>query len=270
MSPQLGNDETEGTYDILSKATAKQPGTAQPLQLLGSFGPPDAGARVIVEARMPRTAAFEKHADAYDDWFDTHRELYEAELAAVRQLIPKPGAKGLEVGVGSGRFAAPLGIGVGLEPSSEMARRARLRGIRVYPGVAERLPFPGHSFDWVLMVTTVCFVDDILQAFREARRVLRPEGLMIVGFVDKDSALGRQYAARREQSTFYKEATFYSPSEVLCYLTEAGFKPLRIVQTLVPGAEPNCALEGFGKGAFVVIQSQPDRSLTRSHQPCEP
>lgn len=219
---------------------------------------------------MPRTEAFEKHAGAYDDWFENHREVYEAELAAVRQLMPKPGAKGLEVGVGSGRFAGPLGIRVGLEPSREMARRARLRGIRVYPGVAESLPFPDQSFDLVLMVTTVCFVDDILQAFREAWRVLRRDGLMIVGFVDKESALGRQYAARRDQSKFYKDATFYSPSEVLFYLTEAGFKPLKIIQTLVSGGDPNCVLEGFGKGAFVVIQSQLDRPLRRSLQRSEP
>ena len=76
---------------------------------------------------MPKTESFEKYSDAYDEWFKKNFDLYEAELEAIRQLIPPPGSEGMEVGVGSGKFAAPLGIKIGVEPSEKMAIKARLR-----------------------------------------------------------------------------------------------------------------------------------------------
>lgn len=204
---------------------------------------------------MPKTESFEKYSDVYDEWFKKNFDLYEAELEAIRQLIPPPGSEGMEVGVGSGKFAAPLGIKIGVEPSEKMAIKAGMQGINVYPGVAEELPFSDGRFDFVLMVTTICFVDDVIKSFREAFRVLRPNGCIIVGFVDKESELGRQYADKREKSKFYKDATFFSTQEVLRYLKETGFGTVKIKQTLIPGESKKNVLDGYGKGAFVVIRS---------------
>jgi len=203
---------------------------------------------------MPKIEPFEKNSDAYDDWFENNHDLYEAELEAVCQLMPPLEAVGVEVGVGSGKFAAPLGIEIGVEPSEKMAVKARRLGINVYPGIAEDLPFTDGRFDFVLMVTTICFVDNITKSFREAFRVLKLGGFIIIGFVDKESKLGRQYADKREESKFYKDATFFSAQEVLKYLEEAGFQPEKIKQTLIPEALPEIILDGFGQGAFVVIR----------------
>lgn len=125
---------------------------------------------------MPRIAPFENHSDAYDQWFDRHPDLYAAELESLRQIVPPAPAEGLEAGVGRGRFAVPLGIGIGVEPSAKMASRARSRGIDVYSAVAERLPFRDGRFGLVLMVTTVCFLDDVSKALNEALRVLKRRG----------------------------------------------------------------------------------------------
>lgn len=203
---------------------------------------------------MPKTEPFEKHSDAYDEWFKKNIDLYKAELEAIRQLIPSPGAEGMEVGVGSGKFAAPLGIKIGVEPSEKMAIKARMQGINVYPGVAEELPFSDGRFDFVLMVTTICFVDDVIESFREAFRVLKPSGCILVGFVDKESELGRHYADKREKSKFYKDAVFFSTQEVLKYLEDVGFRIVKIRQTLIPGELPETILDDFGRGAFVVIK----------------
>ncbi len=54
----------------------------------------------------------------------------------------------------------------------------------------EQHPIPDISFDYMLLVTTICFVDDIVQAFAQAYRVLKPGGCTIVGFVDRESELG--------------------------------------------------------------------------------
>lgn len=203
---------------------------------------------------MPKIEPFEKHSNEYDKWFDDHIDLYAAELESIRQLLPPSGAEGMEVGVGSGKFAAPLGIKIGVEPSEQMANKARIQGIDVYSGIAEELPFADARFDFVLMVTTICFVDDVVKSFKEVFRVLKTGGFIIVGFVDRESELGKQYSEKKETSRFYKDATFFSASEVLMYLKESGFMITKTLQTLIPGELPKTILEGFGKGAFVSVK----------------
>ena len=203
---------------------------------------------------MPRIDAFEQHSDAYDQWFVAHADDYAAELRALRRLLPA-GGRGLEIGIGSGKFAQPLGIQEGVEPSPQMARKARNLGLTVVDGVAEALPFGAAEFDFALMVTTICFVDDLALAFREARRILKTGGCLLVAFVDRDSELGSRYLANREKSRFYREATFYSTPEVLRVLRSAGFTVTETVQTLLPGAPQGRAVEGYGRGAFVVIKA---------------
>lgn len=95
--------------------------------------------------------------------------------------------------MGSGRFAAPLGIALGVEPSEVMARLARSCGVAVLAGVAEALPFADTTFDLVLMVTVLCFVDDAKLALQEAHRVLKPGGCLVLAFIDRLSELGQQY-----------------------------------------------------------------------------
>ena len=203
---------------------------------------------------MPKIEPFEKYSDAYDKWFDSHRASYAAELEVIRRLIPAPGAEGMEVGVGSGKFAAPLGIKIGVDPSKKMAGKARILGIDVHAGIAEELPFSDSRFDFVLMVTTICFVDDVAKSLKEVFRVLKTGGSIIVGFVDRESELGQQYSEKKKESRFYREATFFSTPEVLNYLKEAEFVITKILQTLIPGELPATISEGFGKGAFVAIK----------------
>ena len=205
---------------------------------------------------MAKSETFEKHAERYDLWFERHPHAFRAELEAVRPLVPS-GATGLEVGVGTGRFALPLGITNGLEPAAAMARRAAERGIRVVRGAAENLPYRNETFDFVLLVTTICFVDDAARTFRESRRVLRPGGAVIVGFVDRESAIGKRYLETKDESVFYRDARFFSVEEITDLLRENGFGRFRFRQTLfrrlneIDGPEPT--KEGVGEGSFVVV-----------------
>ena len=111
---------------------------------------------------------FEKYALEYDRWFETHTYAYESEVLAVRNLLPR-GGKGLEVGVGTGRFALRVGIKVGVEPAHAMASIARQRGLQVYETGAEVLPFDNESFDFVVMVTTLCFLTTQCRFFEKRR-----------------------------------------------------------------------------------------------------
>ena len=206
---------------------------------------------------MPKTGPFDKFPSRYERWFDRNKYVYQSELEAVRKLLPERG-RGIEIGVGSGRFAAPLGIGCGVEPSEEMAALAVEKGIEVIRGVAEDLPLDDSSFDFVLMVTTVCFLDDVKTAFAEAHRILKPGGSFVGGFVDKQSRIGKLYQLKQERSRFYGEAVFYSAAEIISYLMAAGFRDFESVQTLFGDVseveEVQHVREGFGDGSFVVIR----------------
>jgi SAM-dependent methyltransferase len=205
---------------------------------------------------MTDVESFDRNVNQYEQWFIDHPFAYLSEVRAVRELLPK--GSGIEIGVGTGRFAAPLGITRGIEPSRAMAGLARRKGVEVLSGVAEKLPFADNEFDFVLMVTTVCFLDDMDMAFREARRVLRPGGSFVIGFVDRDSPLGREYEKRKDKSAFYKDATFYAAAGIEDHLARAGFSGFVFRQTLFTPLdemkEADPVREGHGQGSFVVVK----------------
>lgn len=149
---------------------------------------------------MPRIEPFEKHTDRYEAWFERHDAAYLSELLALRPFVPLCG-RGLEIGVGSGRFAAPLGVQVGIDPSKAM--------------------------------------------------------------LDRDSALGRRYEAHREESVFYRDATFYCANDVERLVSDAGFSDLSWAQTLSHSLEGTTDIEpvrpGRGESAFVVLQARNDK-----------
>jgi ubiquinone/menaquinone biosynthesis C-methylase UbiE len=165
--------------------------------------------------------------------------------------------------VGSGRFAAPLGIEVGVDPSPAMLRLALGRGIQAVQGTAEALPFADDSFDHALVVTTICFVDSPAAMLAEAHRVLRPGGTLVIGFVDRESALGRDYLAHQAESVFYREARFVSADEVAQLLPAAGFSIVAWAQTLFRPLAETVDIEpvrpGRGAGAFVVTAARNEK-----------
>ena len=141
-----------------------------------------------------------------------------------------------------------------------MRKIAEERGIQVVDGVAEDLPFADARFDFALMVTTICFVDDIDVAFSEVHRVLKDAGYFVIGFIDKSSALGRLYEKGKRENEFYRSASFYSVDDVILRLKHNGFGQFNFVQTIfhplneIRGIEP--VVNGYGKGSFVVISAE--------------
>jgi SAM-dependent methyltransferase len=215
---------------------------------------------------MPKILPFQRYPGQYEDWFSDHRWVYEAELRAVKALLPESD-RGLEVGVGTGRFAKPLGIKTGLEPSVRMREIARRRGIKVLAGVAENLPFGDGEFDLVLMVTTVCFLDDIYQAFQEAHRVLANDGFFIAGIVDRNSPIGQQYLKHQNESVFYKLATFFSVDEMVKIMRQSGFIEFSFSQTIFRSLSETDDKEpvklGYGEGSFVVIRGRKELNFIK-------
>ena len=202
-----------------------------------------------------RNEAFVKYYDEYDNWFFENRNVYLSELEVFKQLDIR--GKSLEVGVGTGRFALPLNIKYGLEPTRQMYEKL-VNKISLVEGVAEFLPFKSESFDWVIMVTTICFVENPVFSLQECCRVLKTGGKIAVGFVDKESPIGRFYMRKKSKSKFYREATFYSTEEVMLLMQKGGLVINGVWQTVIGDMEyvkkeVQQPRRGFGDGSFVVI-----------------
>ena len=200
---------------------------------------------------------FETSAREYDSWYDQSPNTFSSEILALRALHT-PAGEWVEVGVGTGRFAAELGIPVGVEPTEGMAALARSRGVRVIRGHAEALPLESDSLDAIFFITTLCFVQDLHLALSEAHRVLRQGGHCIIGLLPLDSPLGQLIHAHADKDTFFKHARLRTKSEVLQALEDAGFTIQQTMQTLF-GPPESFELEihsarcGLDHGSFVAI-----------------
>jgi SAM-dependent methyltransferase len=115
------------------------------------------------------------------------------------------------------------------------------------------LPYSDSSFDGVLLVTTLCFVDDSAAAMREIGRVLKPKGRLVIGMIPADSPWGKLYAEKgRHGHPFYSTAHFHTVSEVIALAEDSGFSFARACSCLPnPPESPqtNAAKPGIVKVA---------------------
>ena len=100
---------------------------------------------------------FDKYYKKYDNWYEKNEYAYLSEIKALKKGVPKKG-KGVEIGVGTGRFAHKLGAKFGIDPSKNMLRIARRRGVGVKRGFGENLPYDDSFFDYALFIITICFI----------------------------------------------------------------------------------------------------------------
>ena len=198
---------------------------------------------------------FDNLVKDYEEWFEKHPKIYEEEIKTIKALLPK--GKGLEVGVGTGRFAAPLGIKFGIEPSKKMAEVVRIRGIEVIETTAEEMDFE-EEFDFILMVTTICFVEDPLKTIQNCYKALKNGGYLLVAFVDLNSPLGKFYEKNKEKSKFYKFAKFFTKDDIINLMKKAGFSNFECKENLYGENLDNLKFEinDCNGGAFKVIRGR--------------
>ena len=167
---------------------------------------------------------FDVYAEDYDRWFITEgREVYTYEIRAVCGEMPR--GKALEIGVGTGRFAAPLGVRYGLDPSLNALRLAGGRVDYRIVGRGEELPFKSETFSVVLLIVTVCFLEDVEGTVKEVRRVLKRNGELLLGYVPRETRTGEEYIRKGMRGhRFYSVARFWSTSDLLSLLERYGFQ----------------------------------------------
>jgi ubiquinone/menaquinone biosynthesis C-methylase UbiE len=150
---------------------------------------------------MNRTGA---EAERYFDSCrkDLWREVFRLELGWLLERLQ--GRRDvLSVGCGPAMLEGALaehGFNVtGLDVSAHALRRAPA-AVKVVAARAERLPFAENSFDAVISVVSLQFVDDYREAVEETRSVLRPNGALVVMLLNPASAF---FAERVRDSSSY-------------------------------------------------------------------
>ena len=125
-----------------------------------------------------------------------------------RLLLERAAGRILEIGFGTGLnlpcYPRQVRVITTLDtnPGMHVLARERIRrtGIRAEHHVAsaEQLPFADGTFDCVVSTFTLCSVDGVEQAIREAARVLKPGGRMLF----LEHGLSRNVSVERWQRRF--------------------------------------------------------------------
>ncbi len=168
---------------------------------------------------------FDRYAKKYDAWYDKHKDVFEKEVECLKNTIGSFKIA-VEIGVGSGRFAEALGVNYGIDISKPMLKLAAERGVEVIRADGKLTPFKDSTFDLVLLAFTICFVDDPEKVLKEASRILKREGKLVICGVLADSKLARDY--RKKKSPFYISAKFYTFEELKRMLKSAGMEVLSV------------------------------------------
>jgi len=188
----------------------------------------------LASVRQARAAAAQAYFRAHAAEWDRIRKLHVADAAvedAIRAaLADKPFRSLLDLGTGTGRmlelFGGEIERGLGLDLSLDMLllardrlERAGLKNCSVRQGDIYDLPLANDSFDVVILHQVLHFLDDGARAIREAARVLRPGGrLLVVDFAPHEQEFLREQFAHRRLG--------FAPETVTQWMAASGLEPV--------------------------------------------
>jgi SAM-dependent methyltransferase len=152
---------------------------------------------------------FDVLAKRYDAWYDKPfgKSAFNLEKACIESLCKNLRRPFLEIGVG---------------------------------GEGESLPFVDSVFDAVFIIVTLCFVDEPAKVLKEASRLLKEDGAVILGLILKESPWASFYEEKGEAGNiFYRMARFYSFEELKAMYGKAGLKILEMRSTMFQAPTEN-------------------------------
>ncbi len=175
---------------------------------------------------MRRQKLFDPWPETYDQWFTTPigSLVKKYESALILDLLePASGEITLDAGCGTGVFtrdilsagARVIGLDISVPMLGEAKRKLAGTRFQAVKGDLLYLPFPADSFDRVISVTALEFIEDGVGAFRELFRVSRKGGSIVVATLNSLSPwAARRRAEAKEGHPLFKEAIFRSPDDL--------------------------------------------------------
>ncbi|MCX6559673.1 MAG: class I SAM-dependent methyltransferase [Candidatus Aminicenantes bacterium] len=218
-------------------------------------------------------AALHAGDDGYDPEFARrHYHLHLALLAReARRLDERSGRGGLrtllDAGSGLGLFLKAAGDagwaaeGVDVSgPAADYARR--IVGVRVRSGAFEDANPASDSFDAVTMLDLIEHLEDPAAALREARRVLKPGGILIIQTPDLDSLSRRILGSAWAVLSPWEHLTYFSARSLRIALGRAGFEVESLRNLLIFDPNYTHRREGLAYGMWRSFLRRWERSDT--------
>lgn len=224
---------------------------------------------------------FDQYASLYDAWFLDNRNVLYSEVNLVVSAI-KGAHRILSIGCGSGLFEMimrderRINVVDGIEPSEDMARIARLRGMNVVVASAEEASFGNGEYDLLLFNGCSSYITDLDAVVRKAYDALPVGGRIVMVDVPKESSYGMMYNLAKALGTWdhplldgvyppnpypielVNIANWRTSAEKAELLEKAGFSDLSFSQTLTAhplysnGVEEQ-PVEGCDRGDYVAL-----------------
>jgi SAM-dependent methyltransferase len=242
---------------------------------MGDYAQPGpAAVEEVARIRQQAVAAHESGVEQFIEWYDTMAvDPYASAFAYGRQEVTAclrdalsafpTGSQVLDVGCGTGdhvRLLSQWGFRVaGVEPSASMRRIAQERnpGQIIHDGLIGSLPCPDGSFDAVIAIEVLRYLhrEDVLAAYREVLRVLKPGGVFFFTMVNRYAldgfalydAVRRWRSAARPQAEPRVHCEFVTPQQVIRDLERVGGSDVTVEGRLILPTRMLYKLhEGFG------------------------
>ncbi|MGH7033693.1 MAG: class I SAM-dependent methyltransferase [Stellaceae bacterium] len=203
-----------------------------------------------------------------DSGYDTFAYRSAAFRRWMRSQLPAGEMAILSVGCGAGELERELSAAdravIGLDLSLAMLRRAARNGLCLpVQADAALLPFGSRRFDAVMFVESIGYLD-LDAVFKEARRVLKAEGRLIV----------TSYPAHVDAHARYRK---WPADQVIACMTAAGFivdrrqyltvAKNRIAEARSPGRSMLFCLSSTGRGLDAGRDLERERTLERAKPP---
>jgi len=158
---------------------------------------------------------FDKVADAYDSYYqnDLGKRIDNLEKRIVGLFINEFNHKDvLEIGCGTGHwtsFLSEQGLKViGIDISDKMLEKAKSKNIpnaKFEVNDATNLPYADESIENIVCITSLEFIKNKDKALKEMHRVLKKNGTILIGTLNKNS----EWYNQNKDNAVYRTADLY-------------------------------------------------------------